>query len=387
MTKPVDVVVVGAGPVGLSVGLGVARAGYKVTILEKNPSTSERSRAPAIWPRTQEILHGLGVIDTFLDEGIIIHDFRPWDADKKRVLIHLPFHELKDETDFPQFLIVPQSTTERILREAVGQLPNATIHFNAEVHNIDLQAGSVTIAYRENGSENIVNAKFVAACDGAHSTVRECLGLSLEGITYPITAALADVIIDPNPDVPFPRITTQGGMAVGIRMTPSLWRLIIPFVSEDEIDQRVEKAVRALFDTDRYSLDWKSHFNLHRRISPQFVRGRVALAGDAAHLNSPVGGQGMNAGIQDAEVLVEALLKCIEADNAGLLRDYETTRRPIIERDVNLLTDRLTRALLLSRYTGIRPLFHLMRAATCIPLVRKIVMRRMAMLAPLRKTA
>jgi 2-polyprenyl-6-methoxyphenol hydroxylase-like FAD-dependent oxidoreductase len=146
-----DVVVVGAGPVGLSLALGLAREGTSVTVLEKEPDTSEHSRAPIVWPRTQEVFSEVGVLGAFLDAGIVRSRIRLWDVDRDRPLLRVPLEELRDETPCPQLLICPQSTTERILCEALEAEPSATVCFSAEVADLTPVNGRVAVHYERGG--------------------------------------------------------------------------------------------------------------------------------------------------------------------------------------------------------------------------------------------
>lgn len=145
-----------------------------------------------------------------------------------------------------------------------------------------------------------MRGRFFVGCDGGHSTVRERLGLQLEGITYRLRAALADVSFNADDGWHSPRLSTSGVLCVGIRIdeqspggdTRGLWRLILPYLADETplLDQRLERAVHQLFGPRGYEVAWKSGFSLRQRICPRFVAGNVVLAGDAAHLNSPVGG-------------------------------------------------------------------------------------------------
>lgn len=135
-------VVTGAGPVGLSIALGLARKRRRVLVLEKEPRTAEHSRAPAIWPRTLEILSDLGVVDRFIAEGITLHDIQLWDADRDEPLLRIPLRELRHSTPWPQLLILPQSRTESLLRDAVVEEETARILFSAEVVGLR-QTGSI----------------------------------------------------------------------------------------------------------------------------------------------------------------------------------------------------------------------------------------------------
>lgn len=383
-----DVAVVGAGPVGLSLALGVARAGRSVCVLEKESSTAEHTRAPVIWPRTQEVLAEFGGVERFLEQGMVLSELQLWDADHDRTLLRLPFRELSDETDYPQVLILPQSVTERLLLQAVELEPSAEVWFDTEAVEVMQEgADSVRIGLRNKNGPNVLQTRFAAGCDGARSTVRECINADFPGVTYDTRAALADVQIPAEDQLRFPRLTARRRIALGLRLrvtagNGALWRLILPFSTDDELPlgERIDQVVENLLDTKQYETVWKSEFRLHRRVASSFVDGRVVLAGDAAHLNSPVGGQGMNAGIQDAGALIPVLLEALDRDAPELLKSYGSQRRQQIVEGVNRFTGRLTRVLLVGRGRFPRLPFRLLSLASAAPFLRQHMLRRIAML-------
>ncbi|HXV27399.1 MAG TPA: FAD-dependent oxidoreductase [bacterium] len=376
-----DVLIVGAGPVGLSLALALGRAGKSVLVLEKEKGLSQHSRAPAIWPRTQEVLSGLGVIERFHREGTVLPEIRIWDADRDRPLLSLPLRELENETSFPYFLILPQDRTERILYEALSREATAVAKFGVQVTGLDQTASGVRVHCSDRGNAVIYEARFAAGCDGAHSTVRPILNFSFPGMTYSVMAALADVRLGEERDYPFPRISDQKTLAIGVRIEKHLWRLILPFSPQSgtALDQRIEQSVRSLFAQNAYSVIWKSEFHLHRRISSGFVKNRVVLAGDAAHLNSPVGGQGMNAGIQDSEILARTLIQALAENNPVLLEFYEKNRMNAVRRGVNPFTNKLTQLLLFQGGRYVKLLFLVANGVFRVPLLRKAFLRRLAM--------
>lgn len=382
-----DVIVVGAGPVGLSVALGLVRAGRRVVVLERNATTAEHSRAPAIWPRTQEILSGLEVIDRFLAEGLTLERIRLWDADNGEEILSIPLEELADATPYPRLLILPQSRTERLLCEAVQRHDHARVEFSADVEAVEQDGAAVSVRHRKGGEIHTLAASFAIGCDGAGSTVRKGLGAAFEGETYDTRAALADVRVPAARELPFPRLSARPGLAIGIRMRGDLWRLILPFHEDDgrPLDERVERAAIHLFPevatAGEYEAVWQSEFVLHRRMASRFGEGRITLAGDAAHLNSPVGGQGMNAGIHDAAALTEALLEALDGRGEGALRDYERERRRAVEAGVNRFTHQLTRLLLFSRGRAIKPVLRIVGHMLRLPPVRRRFLHRIAMLS------
>ncbi len=377
-----DIVVVGAGPVGLSLALGLVRADRSVLVLEKEDGLSEHSRAPIIWPRTQEVLAGLGVMDRFQEEGIVRSRIQLWDVDRERPLLHVPIEELRGETPFPQLLICPQSTTERLLLDGLRQETSAEVRFTAEVTGVRQVGSGVEVDYEHDGTTQTVTGAFVAGCDGAHSRVRDAIGASFEGVTYRMQAALADISFETTQDVRDPRMTRRRGVATGICIDERRWRVIMPRTPGDTtpLDARIEQAVTDLFPTRRYETIWKSEFRLHRRLAEPFVDGRVALAGDAAHLTSPVGGQGMNVGIQDAAALRRALLAALDRDRPQPLHRYATERREALGSGAVRVTDALTRVLLARGGAFLVPALWVFGLVLRIRPIRRAVLRRMALL-------
>lgn len=377
-----DVAVVGAGPVGLAVALGLAQNDWSVLVLEKNEDLSEHSRAPLIWPRTQEILSELGALSHFEKEGIVRSRIQLWNADREQPLLHYPIEELRGETPFPQVIICPQSRTERILYEALQEEGSAEVRFSTEVTELQQNPGSVEVQFDRNGQSGSVTAAYVAGCDGAHSRVRDAVADSFSGQTYSAQAALADLTFDQEQNVRFPRMTRKRGVATTLRIDDDLWRLIMPRASKEgpSLDERIEQAVTGLFPPCGYETVWKSEFNLHRRVSSSFAHRRVVLAGDAAHLTSPVGGQGMNLGLQDASALVGALGKALKRDTPASFSAYTSERRDAIETGAVWATDRLTQFLLARRGTFLVPFLRLFGFALRLRPLRRAVMRRMAML-------
>jgi 2-polyprenyl-6-methoxyphenol hydroxylase-like FAD-dependent oxidoreductase len=381
-----DLIIVGAGPVGLSLALGVCRTGKSVLVLEEKAALSEHSKAPVLWPSTLEVLNDLGIMGEFLARGEKLVDFKIWDVDKEpeSPLIELSFSELQGETNFPFALILPQPETEKILLQAVRRCPRAEVRFSSKVTYLEQSDAHVSFTYLENGLERTVTARSGAGCDGAHSKVRELLGFLMSGSTYTLKAALADLHLGERRDYRFPRVSTKESPSFAIRIAPDLWRLILLYdESEDfQLHPRIRTAVEHLFSQTSYTVVWESEFKLHHRISGDFAKGRIALAGDAAHLNSPVGGQGMNAGIQDTVPLRRAILSLLETEDTSSLRTYAEIRRRKIDRGVNRFTDLLTTTLTSGHLGHIKTVMALAQKTFAIELVRHRFLRKMAMLSP-----
>ena len=355
------IVISGAGPVGLSLALGLSRYGVSSLVLESKEELSPHSRAPAVHARTLEIFRAWGVLERFMGEGTFVTEADLWLVGHSEPVAHVDLSSLADRSATPGLLILPQDRTEAILLEAVRASGLAEVRFGHTLTGFQQDADRVTLTVSPHGgSPYEVTTEFLVGCDGAHSTVRERLGWQLEGKTYPTRLMIADVRLpDERNTLPWPRAqVTSTLLCFAIRIEPDLWRIISTLPAGESEEESVSPPaiamrVEMLFGEGPFELVWASHFHIHCRTSPHFRLGRVLLAGDAAHLNSPAGGQGMNSGIQDAHNLAWKLARVLgDGDAEALLDSYEQERRPAILKGVDRFTDLLTRAILLA---GPRP--------------------------------
>ncbi|TVP42062.1 MAG: FAD-dependent oxidoreductase [Gemmatimonadales bacterium] len=391
------VAIVGAGPVGLSLALGLARQGIRSVVLEKEDSTSEQSRAPGIHVRTREIFRQWGVENRVMEAGTLVSDLALHSAIPGREpLLALDFGDLDAEADRPGILVLEQGETERILLEAVRGTGMVDTRFGAEV--VGLREGrdgvilTVTDAAARNGEAYEERAPFVVGCDGAGSFVRKALGLPFDGVTYAMRPILADVrIFDERDALPWPRVrNSREGFSFALRLRPGMWRLVrLGRGSGDADDARenreppaseVEAIVQDVLGPGSVEHVWSSRFRIHRRSAPTYRVGRVLLAGDAAHLQSPAGGMGMNAGIQDAHNLAWKLASVLKGGDADrLLESYDAERRPVVG-TVSRYTDLVTRLALQTPPAIRSAVFLLWGAALGVAPLRRAALRRTAMI-------
>lgn len=344
------VIIVGGGPVGLSLALGLARYGTASIVLERNAEPVKESRAAVIWPRTQEILRDWGAYRSLRDAARFVRVLRAVNASTQATIATIDFSVVEDICDDPGALLLPQSDTERILRQLVGEHPLCELRTGVTVTGIDQRRDGVDVHFDASHRSDTLATGFVVGADGAHGIVRSAIGQSLLGMTYSSRVVLSDETVD----APFAEdIRTRldlPGLRMAVRFTERTWRVIasIPrgVSDEDALTPVAHHArVRDLFGEVPTTTEWSTVFRIHRRQAASFVVGRVALAGDAAHLNSPAGGQGMNAGIQDAANLAWKLAFALRDDRCAqpLLVSYDRERREIISDTVERTTDRMTR--------------------------------------------
>jgi 3-(3-hydroxy-phenyl)propionate hydroxylase len=342
------VVIVGAGPTGLTLALGLARSGVSTIVLERKTRLNPHSRATVIFPRTLEILSHLGALDRFLSEGNRVPHIRVRLAPRGEQIVHFDFTDLTDDTATPFALALAQDRTEHLLLDAATATGLVDVRFGTEVLGFDEGPQTTVVRARSADGESEVRASFLVGADGAHSTVRETLGLELKGKTYPTRALLADVRVPSDKDQEefWPALVDEYGLVVGIRFGSGIFRIVADAVddrvTEHTLDAEVDRLTRRLFGAPAVETIWGAIYHKHQRCAWRFRVGRAVLAGDAAHLNSPAGGQGMNSSIQDGHNLAWKLATAITCSNANieaLLTSYDEERRDYINRQIQPFTD------------------------------------------------
>ncbi|QBI21309.1 hypothetical protein ER308_18190 [Egibacter rhizosphaerae] len=358
-TPRTPVAIVGAGPVGLALALGLARHGIASTVVERNDTTSPHAKAPGIHVRTREVLARWGAAEPLVEAGVLLRHLTLHAAGSDRALLTADFGRLDDEADRPGLLVLEQSEVERGLLELVQQSGASEVRFGTEAVGLDHQADGVRLTLRDASGTSTLDAEYVVGCDGIGSFVREAVGLPFDGFTYSLGAMLADVALDDaRDDSAWPRVrNSAGGLTAALRLRPGRWRLIrlhpgaVPLGDSDEArhvrDDEVAACVAETLGTGQVRVDWANRFQIQRRSARRFRVGRVLLAGDAAHVHSPAGGQGMNAGIQDAGNLAWKLAGALRGGDAHRLLDsYDVERRAVVVGSVSRYTDFVTRAML-----------------------------------------
>ena len=345
MSEGPKALIVGAGPTGLVMAHELARDGIQCRLIDKAPHRAMESRAIAIHARTVETFELMRLADAFLGAGHRITGVNLYGESGR--IAHAAFGML--DTRYPFVLGVPQDETERILEERLVRL-GVSIERNTELISLAQRESSVSLRLRTAHRVEEVETEWLLGCDGAHSTVREQLGISFLGATYPEQFVLADVKVagDLNHAEAQVWLHREGALAF-FPLPEDRWRLIIINSPPGWHDEPGLAQCQALVDErglDRLRLGdprWTAVFRIHRREAACFRQERVFLLGDAAHIHSPVGGQGMNMGIQDAFNLAWKLSLVVR--NGGtpqLLDSYEAERKPVDEAVIRQ-TDRATR--------------------------------------------
>ena len=337
-----DVLIVGAGPTGLTLAASLLSRGISATLIDRQAAGANTSRAGVVNARSLEVLEDLDVARRLVKEGVHAPVFTI--RDRQRTLIQIDFTELP--TDYPYSLLVPQSTTEKLLLDRLVELGGTVIRPKT-LTAVEQDADGVTAIFDDGDT---IRARYLVGADGIHSTVREQAGIGFEGGQYDESFALADVHLAG--DVPVDEVilfwATAGLTVVAPLPGGDIYRIVAPSADAPE-DPSVEFIQRLLDERGLGAgrmvvkdVVWGSRFRIHHRVADTYRAGRLLLAGDAAHVHSPAGGQGMNLGIQDAVALSEALAEVLAGGPEALLDEYSAARRPIA-RGVVRLTDRLTR--------------------------------------------
>lgn len=351
----VEVLIVGAGPTGLALACHLLRLGVNVRIVDSKSGPAETSRAIGLQYRVSEVLACMGIVDRFIERGAEPKTVAMYAGGRMLAGVRFTGFEGSAGRDafVPRVIMLPQSDTEEILADVVGER-GGRIEWNTTFVDFEQQPGAVMTRLRHaDGREERVASAYLVSCEGAHSAIRKQAGLSFEGKTYPLAFFMADVDVAGPLDKQEVHVWfhPEGSFAaMPLPTRPRLFRLMVEVTHQlgqlpkvitlDVIRDLMARRVPGLA-LEISNPTWISEFRVHCRMVNRYRAGRVLLAGDAAHIHSPNGGQGIVTGLQDATNLAWKLARVLQGAPDELLDSYEEERLPKA-RDVLKETDKVT---------------------------------------------
>ncbi|HSE96179.1 MAG TPA: FAD-dependent monooxygenase [Methylomirabilota bacterium] len=341
MSAPQRVLVAGAGPVGLLTALALAAQDVPVVVLEAEPDLTIDLRAGTFHPPSLEMMAPYGITDTMLRTGIRVPRWQIRDR-REGLIVEWDLSRLADVTPYPYRLHLEQHRLTPIIHALLRAMPRAEVRFRHRVTGVRQTADQVTVVADTPEGEAPLDADWLVGADGGRSTVRRCLDVDFDGFTWPERFVVVSTPYDyaPHGYTPNAYVADPEEWAAVFKMPddgpPGLWRLVFPVPPEEDEAATLSSALverrlqRFLARAQAYPVKYTGIYKVHQRVARVFRVGRVLLAGDAAHLNNPLGAFGLNGGIHDALNLAEKLGHVCrgEADPA-LLDRYERQRRTV----------------------------------------------------------
>jgi 3-(3-hydroxy-phenyl)propionate hydroxylase len=335
-----QVIVAGAGPVGTVAAFYLAQQGISVVVLEAAASCEEDMRASTLHSPTLEMLNQLGIADQLIADGLKapVYHYRIRATNET---LEFDLGELADELEFPFRLQCEQYKLARLLAAALDDHPNSEIHFNNRVTSYRQDADTVVVTVDTPDGPQEYEADYLIAADGASSIIRKQLGVEFSGFTYPekfLTLSTRAPIEDHFEKLCFVNYVSDPKDWYVLLRVPTSWRVLVSIpegMTDDYIlsDEKKNSVFDGLMnDGESVGTHHRTIYRVHQRVATKFNHGRVLLVGDAAHLNNPLGGFGMNGGIHDAWNLVGKLVSIFQSkeDANGQLDHYDRQRRAIM---------------------------------------------------------
>lgn len=341
-----QVLVAGAGPVGMTAAYMLARRGVTVRVLEAGPDLSTESRASTFHPPTLEMLDELELAEDLRAQGIDVPTFQHRDR-SEGLIAEFDLSLLREDTRFPFRVQCEQSKLTRIILDKMEQQPNVEVVFDARVTAVAQDRAGVSVQLADGRN---FSADYLIGADGASSAVRQTLGIDFAGQTYPeryLVISTREDIKQWMPDIAYVNYISDPREWVVLLRTPQHWRAMFP-VAEGTSDEEalatghVQRMMNIVGDCPGgWPILHTTLYRVHQRVAGRYREGRVFLAGDAAHINNPLGGLGMNSGIHDAymlaRILGDRLLGLASEDE---LDTYEEQRREVSRAYVAVETDK-----------------------------------------------
>jgi 3-(3-hydroxy-phenyl)propionate hydroxylase len=337
------VLIAGGGPVGVIAALALARQGIPVHVFEAEDRVNDAPRAATTHAATLEMLEGLGLVDEVIRRGLVEPLFRTWDRSTGKLIAEFDFGLLKNDTPYPFAVQCEQHKLAGMAIARLRDFPHANVEFSARVTALRQMSDAVEISVESAEGTRTVTGSYLIGADGGRSTVRKALDVAFEGYTHPerflilttpfdigskFPGCTRNYLSDPQDWCALFKVSGDDGAG--------LWRVLSSTrltQSEAELfdDEAVERRLQNFIPKDgRYAIVHRNLYNVHQRVAASFRQGRVFLAGDAAHVNNPLGGLGLNFGIHDAVELAGLLGKVLRREAPeDSLDAYDRHRRPL----------------------------------------------------------
>jgi 3-(3-hydroxy-phenyl)propionate hydroxylase len=338
-----DVAVIGAGPVGVICALALARRGHSVLLVEAEPSVNRAPRAATTHPATLEMLAELDLVTDVIGSGVVARYFQFWDRPSGRMIAQFDHEILSNDTPYPFVVQCEQHKIANLGLARLQTMSNASVAMQTRASGFTDDGARVTLALASHdGTQRRVTVSYLVGCDGGRSFVRKGLGVEFEGFTHPERFIVLTTPFDfeaekgfcyrnyfSDPDEWANLFKVAGDDLRG------LWRVVFPTgINETDeqalSDAAVQHRLQKFFPLGRpYEVAHRNIYNVHQRVAASFRKGRVMLAGDAAHVNNPIGGLGMNFGIHDAVNLAASIGAVLKGETEAGLDGYDRVRRPL----------------------------------------------------------
>ncbi|MBJ93956.1 MAG: FAD-binding protein [Rickettsiales bacterium] len=373
MPRELPVLIVGAGPVGLSLALALTRSGVQVCVFEAEEDLSPEMRASTIHAPTLEMFEEWGVVEQVLAAGAITDRVQYWERSTRTRIAEYSFSLLADDTPYPFRLQCPQNIVTRVLRAELEQLPGCSLYFGHRAKGLKDLGDKVQLEVSSADRDISFTGSYLVGCDGSRSIVRKSLEIPLSGKTYEDRFLLVGTNIDFSEAFP-------GMGPVAYIYDPEEWAILLQLptltrtvfrvkpeedeeliTAEDSLKRRLWRLLGSEVD---FRIEMSRIYRVHQRVAERFRQGRVVLAGDAAHLNNPAGGMGLNSGIHDAYLLAQTLLRIFAGEPESLLDQYSEDRRKLALGLIQSVSDRNYNDLIIADWEGRQKRNDKMRAAS-----------------------
>lgn len=398
--KKTRIIIVGGGPVGVVAALACAQHGYAVTLLEAEEEINDNPRAATTHPSTLEMIAGVGLIDRFIQVGLVARYFQFWDKPARSKIVEFDHDVLRDETPYPFVVQTEQHKLAAMGIERLKTFADAEVRFATRATTVDQNGDSATVTVEGPDGSETLRGDYVIGADGGRSVIRKALDIAFEGFTWPerflVLTTLdnfqellpgccyRNYLADPDEWTNLFKVAGDDGKG--------RWRAVFPTRVEESDEEALgdrstySRLERVFPLARRYNVVHRNLYKVHQRVAASFRKGRVFLAGDSAHVNNSVGGLGLNGGIHDAMELVDTLHQVISGQAGEALFDRYTRRRRTLNIEFVQEQTIINKKRLEEREPAARQArFDELRATSDDPVKHKEFLLRTSLIASVRK--